>query len=128
MDEIVYKSLSSYYHVLETKGYMAYQHLEKLLILVFYWEFIFSDFRGLLSKEDYSLIERALDCLYGSTCLIPYPMYVKTGKLNLGQVTEFAYRLKKLEDTEVLKLSDLETPDDSDIEISVEGTQESEQP
>lgn len=124
MDEMIYEALSSYYHALGLKGYMSNSHAEKLLLLIFYKDFVFHDYRGILSKDDYHLIERALECLYGTTCLIPYPDYLKMGKLHLGEVTELATRLKVLEETEVLKpinnTSDVEVSDDSDIVITEE--------
>ena len=117
MDNIIYNSLSSYFHVLEVKGYMSWKDMQKLLILCFYRDFCFHDYRGLLSREDYLLIERALDCLYGSSCLIPYPDYLKMNKLHLGAMTEMAQRVKTLEDTDVLKAMDVETAEGSDIII-----------
>lgn len=108
MDEILYNALTKYYHALELKGYMANSHAVKLLILIFFRDFVFHDYRGLITKEDYHLIEKALDCIYGSTCLIPYPDYLKMGKLYLGEMTEIAQRVKTLEDTPVLKLLDTE--------------------
>lgn len=117
MGEIIYDALSSYYHALELKGYMPYKDAVKLLILTFYHDFVFSDYRGILSREDYYVIERALDCLYGSTCLIPYPDYLKMGKLYLGQITELAQRVKNIEDTAVVKLNSGEV-NEGDIEIT----------
>ena len=108
MNEILYNALTKYYHALELKGYMANSHAVKLLILIFFRDFVFRDYRGLITKEDYHLIEKALDCIYGSTCLIPYPDYLKMGKLYLGEMTEIAQRVKTLEDTPVLKLLDTE--------------------
>ena len=108
MDEILYNALTKYYHALELKGYMANSHAVKLLILIFFRDFVFHDYRGLITKEDYHLIEKALNCIYGSTCLIPYPDYLKMGKLYLGEMTEMAQRVKTLEDTPVLKLLDTE--------------------
>ena len=104
MDEIIYNALTSYYHALEKLGYMSNSQAQKLLLLIFYRDFVFNDYRGLISKKDYQLIERALNCLYGTTCLIPYPDYLKMGKLHLGEVTELAQRVKNIEDTEVVKL------------------------
>jgi hypothetical protein len=104
MDEMIYNALTSYYHALEKLGYMSNSQAQKLLLLIFYRDFVFNDYRGLISKEDYQLIERALNCLYGTTCLIPYPDYLKMGKLHLGEVTELAQRVKNIEDTEVVKL------------------------
>lgn len=108
MDNILYDSLSGYYHALELHGYMPHSHAQKLLLLVFYRDFTLKDYSGLLSKDDYHLIERALDCLYGSSCLIPYPDYLKMGKLHIGETTELAQRIKALEDTKVLKAIDSE--------------------
>ena len=104
MDEIIYNALTSYYHALEKLGYMSNSQAQKLLLLIFYRDFVFNDYRGLISREDYQLIERALNCLYGTTCLIPYPDYLKMGKLHLGEITELAQRVKNIEDTEVVKL------------------------
>lgn len=118
MDEILYNALAKYYHALELKGYMANSHAVKLLILIFFRDFVFHDYRGLITKEDYHLIEKALDCIYGSTCLIPYPDYLKMGKLYLGEMTEMAQRVKTLEDTPVLKLlnpEDAESNPNSDV-------------
>lgn len=124
MDSMVYQSLMSYFHALEEKGYMPFPQVQKLIVLCFYRNFVFQDYRGFLTKEDYHLIEQALDCLYGSTCLIPYPDYLKMGKLHLGEMTEMAHRVKTLEDTEVLKAFD-GTCEDSDI-IILEGDEDPE--
>ena len=118
MDSIIYDALSSYYHALELKGYMSNSHAMKLLLLIFYRDFVFHDYRGLISRDDYLLIERALDRLWGSTCLIPYPDYLKMGKLHLGEITELASRVRTLEDTDVLKAFDADGTGDSDIIIT----------
>lgn len=120
MDEIIYNALGSYYNALEKKGYMSYANMQKLLLLIFYRDFVFRDYRGLLSREDYLLIERALDCLWGSTCLIPYPDYLKMGKLHLGEITELSHRVKALEESNILKAFDADGTSDSDIIITAE--------
>ena len=125
MDEIIYNALNNYYETLSKTGYMSPKEGQKLMLLIFYRDFVFNDYRGLLSKEDYYTIEKALDCLWGSSCLIPYPDYLKMGKLHLGETTEMAQRLKNLEEEPVLKLirdsSDIENPDvESDILIVTE--------
>ena len=121
MDELVLSSISSYYHTLEKIGYLSYSHVMKLLLLLFYRDFVFEDYRGFLSREDYLLIERALNCLFGTTCLIPYPDYLKMGKLHLGEMTELAQRVKTIEDTDVVKvIHDTEDDGQSDIIVTVE--------
>lgn len=118
MDSIVYNALMSYFNALEKLGYISDSQVEKLLILCFYRDFVYKDFNSILSESDYRYIERALDCLYGSTCLIPYPNYLKMGKLRLGEITELAQRVKNIEDTEVLKSFDGVSEDSDVIVIS----------
>lgn len=124
MGDILFEALSKYYHALEVKGYMSKAHSEKLLVMAFYWDFMYNDYRALLSEKDYSLIERALDCIYGTSCLILYPDYLKMGKLRLGDMTEMAQRVKTLEETEVVKvihdLDSVNSDPQSDIVITAE--------
>lgn len=124
MGDILFEALSKYYHALKIKGYMSKAHSEKLLVMAFYWDFMYNDYRALLSKKDYCLIERALDCIYGTSCLIPYPDYLKMGKLHLGDMTEMAQRVKTLEETEVVKvihdLDSVNSDPQSDIVIMAE--------
>jgi hypothetical protein len=103
MDEIVYNSIVGYYSLLGKLGYHAYKDVYRLLLLSFYEDFVFGDFRGMLTREDYHEIELALNCLFGSNCLIPYPDYLKMGKLHIGEITEMAHRVNTLEETKVLK-------------------------
>lgn len=121
MDEILFEALSEYFHALELKGYMSKSHSMKLLVLSFYRDFVFKDYRGMLSKRDYCFIEKALDCIYETSCLIPYPDYLKMGKLHLGEMTEMAQRLKTLENTEVVKvIHEAEADTQSDVVVMME--------
>jgi hypothetical protein len=103
MDKLIYNVLCQYYKTLEKLGYYSYGDVYPLLVLVFYWNFVYNDYRGLISYSDYRLIEKALNCIYGKSCLTPYPDYLKMGKLHLGEITEIGERLRALEDTEVIK-------------------------
>lgn len=104
MDSIIYNALMAYYNALEKLGHVSDGEVAKLLVLTFYNELIFRDFRNFLSREDYHIVEQALDCLYGSTCLIPYPEYLNMGNLHIGDISELANRVQALEDTNVLKV------------------------
>lgn len=119
MDEILYSIISDYYKVLEKLGNYSYNGVLKMLLLFFYRDFMYHDYRGLLSKEDYHEIELALNCIYGTDCLIPYPDYVTMGKLKLGEISELAHRIQVLENTNVLKVihdqEDTSTDPESDI-------------
>ena len=120
MDDIIYKAITQYYAALCKLGYYSYKDVFRLLILCFYRDFVFHDYRGQLSRKDYHEIEKALNCLFGSTCLIPYPDYLKMGKLHLGEITELSHRVSTLEDTDVLKAFDADGTNDSDIIITAE--------
>ena len=125
MDNIIYNAISQYYTALNKLGYYKYGDVFSLLVLCFLRDFVYQDYRGILSRSDYSIIERALNCLFGSNCLIPYPDYLKMGKLHIGEMTEMAHRVKALEDTEVLKAFDGDD-ENSDIMIMSEESEESE--
>jgi uncharacterized protein (DUF608 family) len=120
MDEYIYQSLSHYYTALGKLGYYKYADVKKLLVLLFYRDFVFNDYRGFISRSDYLTIERALNCLFGTTCLMPYPDYLKMGNVQLGGITELATRVKNLENTTVVKPFDSVATDDSDVIILTE--------
>jgi hypothetical protein len=116
MDNIILEAINKYYKLLEQLGYCKYSESFSIIVLCFYRDFVFHDYRGILNRKDYHLIEKALECLFGRNCLISYPDYLKMGKLHIGSITELAHRLKTLEDTEVLKPMETENPE-SDIDI-----------
>lgn len=116
MDSIVYNAITKYYTALSKLGYYKYGDVFSLLVLCFLSDFVYQDYRGVLNRSDYSIIERALNCLFGSTCLIPYPDYLKMGKLHIGEMTEMAHRVRTLEETEVLKAFD---GDDENSDIMI---------
>lgn len=117
MDEILYSTITDYYKILQRRGFFNYSETMKILILCFFRDFVFHDYRGILSKEDYHDIEKALNCLFGSNCLIPYPDYLKMGKLHLGEITELSQRVRNIEDTTVLMPMEADGTSDSDIII-----------
>ena len=119
MDNIVYNAITQYYTALSKLGYYKYGDVFSLLVLCFLRDFVYQDYRGIISKSDYNIIDKALSCLFGSNCLIPYPDYLKMGKLHIGEMTEMAQRVKALEGTEVLKAFD-GNMEDSDIMILAE--------
>ena len=65
MDKVLYDSLYRYFSTLTSVGNVSYNNVNKLLVLIFYKHFIYEDYRGNISKEDYNIIEQALECLYG---------------------------------------------------------------
>ena len=120
MDEFIYNSLLHYFSALCKTGYYKQGDVNKLIVLIYLNTLLTEDFRGYVSEEDYATIEKALNCLYGTSCLIPYPEYKKMGNLKLGDLTELAQRVKTLEDTEVIKVYYGDDDDDSSASTVIE--------
>ena len=106
MDEFIYNSLSHYFSALCKTGYYKQGDVNKLIVLIYLNTLLTEDFRGYVGEEDYTTIEKALNCLYGTSCLIPYPEFKKMGNLKLGDITEMAQRIKNIEDTPVVKVKE----------------------
>lgn len=97
MDDIVYESLKRYFVSLSMFGYKSYSDTYKLLYVMSIRDFIYNDFRGLITEDDYRIIERSLYSVLGTTCLLPYPQFCKSkgmNKLHLGSITELAHMVQ----------------------------------
>jgi hypothetical protein len=77
MDNYVYNAIDTYFSTLGKLGYVNNKSTNSLLVLIFLFNLMYNDYRGYISQEDYHTIERALNCLYGTNCLVPYPDYLK---------------------------------------------------
>lgn len=102
MDEMTYQAISKYFTHLSNVGYFNQSNVNKLLLLTFIQELVDYDFRGLISEEDYNDINKALYCLYGSSCLIPYPDYYNTKRrrtMYIGSISELTHRVEALEES-----------------------------
>lgn len=69
LDQVTYKSLQTYFKALELYGFKSPSDVDKLLALVFIRNFI-EYFNGMFTGEDTTMMEKALNCLTNSTCLI----------------------------------------------------------
>lgn len=82
---IVSEGLSRYYNTLSNTGYKSYKEVNKLILLIFIEELLQDNILSLyISDKDYNIINSALSCLYGTSCLIPYPEF-KAQKTSLIQ-------------------------------------------
>lgn len=127
MGEEVYNSLTSYFTSLKNIGYRKQSEVNKLLVFITIQEVLDNDFRGLVSEEDYDIINKALYCLYGSTCLIPYPDYYNkktTRIMDTGSMYELTHRIENLEKDTAAMSTDLETIKDKPILIPGDEVQE----
>lgn len=96
----VYGSVHRYFNTLTNTGYVKQKDVDKLLLYTSIQELLDNDFRGLVTEEDYQYINRALYCLYGSTCLIPFPDYYNNKNkrvMYIGSMSELAHRVEVLE-------------------------------
>lgn len=84
MEEILFQSLSNYFSTLTRVGYVSNIDTERLMIFDFIYELLDGECKGFITEKDYLEIHKALYCLYGSTCLIPYPEYRVNTSLKCG--------------------------------------------
>lgn len=81
MDNIVYEALKSYFNTLSVLGYESYEEVYKLIYLISILDFTYNDFKGYITEEDYRIIQDSLYCIFGTSCLIPYPQFCKSNKI-----------------------------------------------
>ena len=75
LDNMAYTGVSNYFQALSTFGYKGYKEVNKLLVLLFIEDLLRGPFSLYIDEEDYKTITNVLYCLFGSTCLIPYPEF-----------------------------------------------------
>lgn len=85
LSNLGYTGISNYFKTLSTFGYKNYSEVDKLLLLLFIEEILEGPIKEYITEDDYKSIVKVLYCLFGSTCLIPYP----EGVLNISQVNTF---------------------------------------
>ena len=95
MDNVVYTAISRYFNILSKFGYVNYDEVYNILYLILIRDFIYNDFYGYITEDDYRYIERSLYCLFGKSCLISYPECLTMNNLYLGSISELAYMIKK---------------------------------
>lgn len=74
LNDITLQALNRYFKVLESVGYMSDSDTNKLILLQFLQEFLY-EYREYITESDYTKIETVLQCLAGSSCLVPYKQY-----------------------------------------------------
>ena len=101
MDNVVYESIKRYFTSLSMFGYKSYNDTYKLLYIISIRDFIYNDFRGLITENDYRIIGRSLYNVFGTTCLLPYPQFCKSkgmNNLHLGSITELAHMVQRTQE------------------------------
>lgn len=82
MEDTVYNAIERYLNTLSAFGYMSYCEVDKLLVLMFIQELMDSNCKTFITEDEYRTISNVLYCLYGSSCLIPYPEYIAETSLS----------------------------------------------
>lgn len=114
MEELLYNAYLRYFTSLGNFGYKSDKEVKKLIFYTFIQELV-NTTSIVISKEDYKHLENALYCLYGTSCLIPYPDYCENPMfLHLGDVAELSARVDILEE----KVEDLEYLRDLDYVLT----------
>ena len=110
MDDLLYNACVRYFTSLSNYGYRNEEEVKKLLLYVFIQELVNTTSIS-ISEEDYKHIENALYCIYGTTCLIPYPKYCENPMyLHLGDIAELSKRVDEVEE-EVDAIKEAASPD-----------------
>lgn len=95
----LFNSLNKYFTHIHNTGYFSQRNVNKLLAFSLIEELV-QDCQGYLDSRDYLSINKALYCLYGSTCLIPYPNYYNPNTkrtMFIGSCSQLARRVEELE-------------------------------
>ena len=101
MDNVVYESIKRYFTSLSMFGYKSYNDTYKLLYIISIRYFIYNDFIGLITEDDYRIIGRSLYNVFGTTCLLPYPQFCKSkgmNNLHLGSITELSHMVQRTQE------------------------------
>lgn len=110
MDDVLYDACLRYFTSLSHYGYRNEDEVKKLLLYTYIHELV-NTTSIVISEEDYKHIENALYCIYGTSCLIPYPKYCENPMyLHLGDLAELSKRVDMVE-TEVDEIKDIADPD-----------------
>lgn len=76
LKNIAYIGICNYFQTLATFGYKSYSEVYKLIVLLFIEDLLRGPLSIYVTECDYRTIANVLYCLFGSTCLIPYPEFV----------------------------------------------------
>lgn len=69
LTNLSYEALHRYFTRLSQSGYMKYSNVESLIALLYIQEIVKEFY---LDIEEQTIINKALSCLQGSNCMIPY--------------------------------------------------------
>lgn len=69
LTNLSYEALHRYFTRLSQSGYMKYSNVDSLIVLLYIQEIVKEFY---LDIEEQTIVNKALSCLQGSNCMIPY--------------------------------------------------------
>lgn len=124
MDDLLYESCLRYFTSLANYGFKSEDDVKKLLFYVFIQELVNTTSLA-IPEDDYKHLENALYCMYGTTCLIPYPNYCERPMYaHLGDIAELSTRMAKVEEKNSEQDTRLTTIEDTNVAKSEEDSQD----
>lgn len=107
-DLLLNSSLTRYIRTLEYYGYIKDLSIDKLLILSYIQEILSGAYEINISEAEYFLIRRAVLCLMGSDCLIPYIEYASERWDNITHPSSVRANLRETEDASLRSTESLQ--------------------
>lgn len=104
LNNLTYNGINTYFNTLSVLGYKKYSDVNRLLVLLFINDLLRSSFSLYIDEEDYKTITNVLYCLFGSTCLIPYPEFA----VNTSLVQALNDVTPRITEDDVLRFSENE--------------------
>lgn len=98
--KISFEAIKRYFHTLSIFGYKSYGDVNRMLLLLYIEEILTGEMAFYVSEDDLRIISGALNCLYGSDCLIDYPcsptddniMHIISNDLNIRITEDYIVR------------------------------------
>ncbi len=76
----LHQALKAYFNILRRTGYKKYSQVDDLLILSAIEDIMNGPMAEYVTEDDFRIIDKALYCVYGRSCMIPYPNWKKALK------------------------------------------------
>lgn len=95
--KVLAESLGRYFKTLVHYGYVKLTNLDKLLVLTYVEEILTDRFQVDVSEQEYQEMSKALMCIIGSNCLIPYAQYANRENDDLIHSYDAQVRMRNTE-------------------------------
>ena len=96
-------AVNKYFQTISKLGYKKDSEVNSLIVFLFLEEFLCNYMVPFITEEDYNTINKALYCIYGTSCMVPYPDYKKT-YIDVIKSVPNEYRISE---DEVLRMTEL---------------------